>query len=264
MQPPVAITIAGSDSSSGAGIQADLKTFSHFGVYALTVITCVVAEVPGFIAAIQPVETETIRKQLELALVHFPVAVIKTGMLYSSEIMNLIGDVLEALPPSERPPMVIDPLMIATSGQPLIQAGAVETSVSRLFPLASIVTPNLDEAAALLNRRLKSVDEMREGALELYQKFQVPILVKGGHLNSAEAVDLLVDREGVRDFSEAYQRGASTHGTGCTFAAAIAANLALKLSLREAIEIAKRYVSVAIRESYRWNRHGKEISALKH
>src|SRR5262249_22668836 len=158
METPAAITIAGSDSSSGAGIQADLKTFSHFGVYALTVVTCVVAEVPGIVSSIQAIDLEMIRKQLTLNLVHFPIGAIKTGMLYSAEIIDLICDTLEAFEPRERPMLVVDPVMMATSGAPLIQPRAIERYVSRLFPLATLVTPNLDEASVLLNRRLQSID----------------------------------------------------------------------------------------------------------
>ena len=264
MEAPVAITIAGSDSSSGAGIQADLKTFSHFGVYALTVVTCVVAEVPGIVTSIQAIDQATVRKQLELGLLHFPVTVIKTGMLYSAEIVDLVSDTLEALEPRERPMVVVDPVMIATSGDPLIQPGAIENFTARLFALATIVTPNLDEASVLLKRPIKSIDEMREAAVELYGKFRTPFLLKGGHLQGAEALDLLVDREGVRGFSEVYQREVSTHGTGCTYSAAIAANLALNLSLRDAVGSAKKYISAAISESFRWSHHGRTMFALRH
>jgi len=264
METPVAMTIAGSDSSSGAGIQADLKAFTHFGVYALTVVTCVVAEVPGIVSSIQLIDQETIRKQLELNLIHFPITVIKTGMLYSPEIIDLISDALKAFQPRERPLVVVDPVMIATSGDPLIQPGAIERYTSRLFPLATLVTPNLHEASVLLNRELKSVDEMRDGAVELYQKFRTPFLLKGGHLQLSEAIDLLVDHEGVHGFSEPYLPGVSTHGTGCTYSAAIAANLALNRSLREAVGSAKQYISTAIRESFRWNKNGRTVFALRH
>jgi hydroxymethylpyrimidine/phosphomethylpyrimidine kinase len=264
MEAPVAITIAGSDSSSGAGIQADLKTFCHFGVYALTVVTCVVAEVPGIVSSIQAVDQATVRKQLELGLLHFPVSVIKTGMLYSAEIIDLVSDMLEALEPHERPMVVVDPVMIATSGDPLIQPGAIEGYSSRLFAVATIVTPNLDEASVLLNRPIRSIDEMREGAVELYEKFRTPFLLKGGHLQGSQALDLLVDRNGVQGFSEVYQREISTHGTGCTYSAAIAANLALNQSLREAVANAKKYISVAIRESFRWSHNGRTVFALRH
>jgi hydroxymethylpyrimidine/phosphomethylpyrimidine kinase len=264
MQAPVAISIAGSDSSSGAGIQADLKTFSHFGVYALTVVTCVVAEVPGIVCSIQVVNKETIQKQLELGLAHFPISVIKTGMLYSAEIIDLIGDALEVFEPQKRPLLVLDPVMIATSGDPLIQPEAIQRYISRLFPLATLVTPNLDEASILLDRRLMTREEMRNGAVELYQKFRVPFLLKGGHLAFSKAIDLLVDEDGVRSFSKPYQYGIPTHGTGCTYSAAIAANLALNRPLGKSIRTAKQYISQAIRESFRWDYNRKTVFALRH
>src|SRR5262249_51692374 len=171
---------------------------------------------------------------------------------------------LEALESGKRPMVVVDPVMIATSGDPLIQPGAIEKYAARLFALATIVTPNLDEASVLLNRPIKSIDEMREAALELYERFRTPFLLKGGHLHRAEALDLLVDRDGVKGFSEVYQHEIATHGTGCTYSAAIAANLALNLSLREAVSIAKKYISAAIRESFRWSRNGRMVFALRH
>lgn len=264
MQTPVAISIAGSDSSSGAGIQADLKTFTRFGVYALTVVTCVVAEVPGIVSSIHAIDKETIRKQIELGLDHFPISVVKTGMLYSAEIVDLVGDTLEALEPRYRPMVVLDPVMIATSGDPLIQPDALERYLSRLFPLATVVTPNLDEASVLLNRPLKSVDETRDGAVELYRKFGVPFLLKGGHLRLAKAIDFLADRDGVRTFSEPCHQGVTTHGTGCTYSAAIAANLALNRPLAESIAVAKQYISEAIQKSFRWDWNGRTVFALKH
>src|ERR1700757_885921 len=136
METPVAVTIAGSDNSSGAGIQADLKTFTHFGVYAQTVITCVVAEIPGKVCSIQAIDPEVIRDQLNLSLTCFPVRAIKTGMLYSREIIALFCDAFEALPQDERPFLIVDPVMVAASGQPLVRSDAIEQYKSRLFPLA--------------------------------------------------------------------------------------------------------------------------------
>ena len=264
MEIPVAVTIAGSDNSSGAGIQADLKTFTHFEVYAQTVITCIVAEVPGKVCSIQPVESGVIRDQLNLSLTHFPVRAVKIGMLFSREIVDLICDVFEELPPNRRPLLVVDPVMMATSGDPLMQSAALERYTSRLFPLANLITPNLDEAATILATKLESLKEMREAANELYQKFRVPILLKGGHFKSAEAIDILINGDGMYQFSEAYQRGIPTHGTGCTYSAAIAANVALGLTLREAVGVAKKYVTRAIRDSFHWKTAAGEIFALRH
>src|ERR1700722_5493995 len=136
MQTPVAVSIAGSDNSGGAGIQADLKTFTHFQVYAQTVVTCVVAEVPGKVVSIQPIDRAVIRDQLNLSLSHFPVVAIKTGMLYSREIIDLVCEAYESLSEKERPFLVVDPVMIANSGDPLLEPDALERYKTRLFPLA--------------------------------------------------------------------------------------------------------------------------------
>jgi hydroxymethylpyrimidine/phosphomethylpyrimidine kinase len=264
METPVAVTIAGSDNSGGAGIQADLKTFTHFEVYAQTVITCIVAEVPGKVCSIQAIEPRMIRDQLNLSLTSFPVLAIKTGMLYSREIIDLVCDIFESLPADQRPFLVVDPVMVAASGDPLAQSGAIEQYKSRLFPLANLITPNLDEAATILTTRLETFQQMRVAATELYEKFGVPFLLKGGHLKSAEAIDLLIDCDGLHQFSEPYQHGVQTHGTGCAYSAAIAANVALGLTLKEAVGVAKKYVGSAIRDSFHWKTRVGEISALRH
>jgi hydroxymethylpyrimidine/phosphomethylpyrimidine kinase len=264
MEIPVALTIAGSDNSSGAGIQADLKTFTHFEVYAQTVITCIVAEVPGKVCSIQAVEPGVIRDQLNLSLTHFPVRAIKIGMLFSREAVDLVCDVFETFRSDRRPFLVVDPVMTAASGDPLMQSGAFERYTSRLLPLANLITPNLDEAATILATKLESLRQMSDAARELYQKFRVPVLLKGGHLKSAEAVDLLSNADGTHQFSEPYQHGISTHGTGCTYSAAIAANVALGLPLKEAVGVAKKYVTRAIRDSFHWKTSAGEVSALRH
>jgi hydroxymethylpyrimidine/phosphomethylpyrimidine kinase len=264
METPVAVSIAGSDNSGGAGIQADMKTFTHFKVYAETIVTCVVAEVPGKVLSIQPVEDSVVRDQLNLSLTHFPVVAIKTGMLFSREIIDLVCEVYEALPQNERPFLVVDPVMIASSGDPLIRPDALEQYKSRMFPLANLITPNLDEAAAILGTELHTLSGLRDSAVELYQKYHVPFLVKGGHLKSTEAVDVLIDFDGLHEFSEPYRHGISTHGTGCTYSAAIAANLALGLPLKAAVTVAKKYVTRAINNSFHWNTKTGGTFALRH
>ena len=264
METPVAVTIAGSDNSGGAGIQADLKTFTHFEVYAQTVITCIVAEVPGKVCSIQAIQPGVIRDQLNLSLTYFPVVSIKTGMLYSPEIIDVVCDLFEALPLDQRPFLVVDPVMVAASGDPLMQSDAIELYKFRLFPLANLITPNLDEAATILATKLETFRQMRDAATNLYDKFRVPFLLKGGHLKSAEAVDLLIDCDGIHQFSEPYQHGVQTHGTGCTYSAAIAANVALGLTLKEAVGVAKKYITRAIRDSFHWKTRAGEVSALRH
>ena len=264
METPVALSVAGSDSSGGAGIQADLKTFTYFKVYAQTVVTSVVAEVPGKVLSIQPIEPRVVRDQLTLALAHFPVAAIKTGMLYSSEIIELICELYESLPDDRRPYLVIDPVMIATSGDALVEPGALEQYKARMFPLADLITPNLDEAGAILKNQVDSLSGMREAAVELYRKYGAPFLLKGGHLKSSQAVDILIDSEGLHEFSEPYRPGVSTHGTGCTYSAAITANLALGQPLLEAVGVSKTYVTRAITDSFHWKTKTGEISSLRH
>ena len=154
--------------------------------------------------------------------------------------------------------------MIATSGDPLLQPFALERYKSRLFPLAELVTPNLDEAVAILGAKLETLSQMRDAAIELHEVYGVPFLLKGGHLRSTQAVDLLIDSDGIHEFSEPYCQGISTHGTGCTLSAAITANLALGLPLREAVRVAKSYITRAINDSFHWNTKAGSLSALRH
>lgn len=258
--PPVALSIAGSDNSAGAGAQADLKTFAAFGVYGLTAITCVVAEVPGRVSAIAPVPPGVIAEQIRLSFEAYPVAAVKTGMLHSREAIDVVCDLLCAL----RPVLVADPVMVATSGDPLLQADAVETCRQRLFPLARLVTPNLDEAAVLAGFPVSSVAAMREAGRKLCRQFGCAFLLKGGHLKG-EALDLLCTPEGKAiEFTSPRVPGVSTHGTGCTLSAAITAGLAAGVPLEQAVGNAKRFVTRAIANHFRWNRPGGSVDALNH
>jgi hydroxymethylpyrimidine/phosphomethylpyrimidine kinase len=256
-QIPVALTIAGSDSSAGAGIQADLKTFSAFGVYGLTAVTCVVAETPGRVSKIEPVSAELVREQTEVLLRSFPVAAIKTGLLFSAQIITTIAN---ALREHRSPPLVIDPVMVATSGDPLLQDDAVEIYERELFPLAALITPNLGEAARLTGKSIRDLAAMREAGETLANKYGVPLLLKGGHLAGDQAIDLLFMNGAVIEFSAPFSRGVATHGTGCTYSAAIAAGLAAGLSLKEAVHRAKNFVSAAIAQHHAWS----DIHALNH
>ncbi|MBS0660181.1 MAG: bifunctional hydroxymethylpyrimidine kinase/phosphomethylpyrimidine kinase [Verrucomicrobia bacterium] len=274
--PAVALTIAGSDCSAGAGIQADLKTFTAAGVYGLTAVTCVVAEVPGDVVSIQPVDLSVIREQIECLAGAFPVAAIKTGMLHTREIISLVAACVRVmrhpsggtLPDGNpiRPALVVDPVMIATSGEPLLEPDAIEAYTSELFPLATLITPNLDEAAALLGRPLGNVIAMRIGGRELADRYQTPVLLKGGHLGGATATDLLVYPGGrTVEYTAAYTPGVSTHGTGCTMSAAIAACLAIGMSLEEACNMAKEFVSSSVLHHFRWQTSDdKTVDALNH
>ena len=258
--PPVALSIAGSDNSAGAGAQADLKTFTALGVYGLTAITCVVAEVPGRVSAIAPVPPEIVAEQVRLSLAAYPVAAVKTGMLHSCAVIEAVCDVLEGA----RLPLVVDPVMIATSGARLLEEEGIDAYRTRLFPLARLVTPNLDEAAVLWGRPISTLAEMREAGHALCGQFGCAFLLKGGHLKG-EALDLLVTPEGTEtEFTAPRVPGVKTHGTGCTLSAAITAGLAGGMPLEEAIACAKRFVTQAIAQHYRWSGPNGETHALNH
>jgi hydroxymethylpyrimidine/phosphomethylpyrimidine kinase len=265
--PPVALSVAGSDNSAGAGVQADLKTFGACQVYGLTVVTCVVAEVPGFVAAIQAIELAMVRQQVELLARNFPIRAMKTGLLHSPEIIRLVADLyIEGLAPKNRPPLVVDPVMVASSGDRLLQDAAVDTYRERLFPHAAVVTPNLDEAAALLGREIRDAADMSVAGRDLADLHGIPFLMKGGHLEGENAIDLLVFPGGVtHEYSAPFLRGRATHGTGCTYSAAITAELARGHPLVEAVRRAKVFVSAAIRNSFQWQKPGRlEMNALNH
>lgn len=256
---PVVLTIAGSDNSCGAGAQADLKTITALGGYAQTAITCVVAEVPGQVSAIQAIAPDIVVEQIRLSLRAFPVAAIKTGMLYSARIIRAVASELGKLP--KLPPLVVDPVMVASSGAPLLKKSAVAAYENLLFPRAALVTPNLDELRILSGRACRNHEEMREAGCALSQKFGVPFLLKGGHLKTSTAIDILVGGEaGDVEFHMDYIRGADTHGTGCTFSAAIATGLAQGRSLAESVVRAKAYITGGIETRLRW----KKTTVLNH
>ncbi|EDY19976.1 phosphomethylpyrimidine kinase [Chthoniobacter flavus Ellin428] len=265
---PVGLTIAGSDNSAGAGVQADLKTMSALGVYGVTAITCVVAEVPGKVSAIQAIEPRIVAEQIRLLFEAFPIGALKTGMLYSCEIIETVCDTLRGCrePMPQPPPIVVDPVMVATSGDPLLQRDAIALYRERLFPMATLITPNLDEVRTLLDREVTSVAEMRTAGQELVATYGRAFLIKGGHLRLNPAIDLLCAPDGgVQEFSAPFVPGVSTHGTGCTYAAAITAGLAKGLSLSEAASEAKQYLATTVAHFLRWPREdGRTTDALHH
>ena len=260
---PVALTIAGSDSSAGAGVQADLKTFSALGVYGLTAVSCVVAEIPGKVSRIEPVSAALVREQINVLAESFPIAAIKTGLLYSREIIKAVARAIVDFR-GDRIPLIVDPVMIATSGDRLLEPPAVEAYETELFPLAALITPNLDEAAWLLETKIKDRQSMEKAVRELAKKYRVSVLLKGGHLTGSAAVDLLFAGNKLTEFSAPFVRGVATHGTGCTFSAAITAGLASGLSLEDAICRAKKFVTQSIRGRFRWPSRGKSLDALNH
>jgi hydroxymethylpyrimidine/phosphomethylpyrimidine kinase len=264
---PVALSIAGSDSSGGAGIQADLKTFSALGVYGLTAVTCIVAEVPGKVSRIEPASGRIVAEQIKVLAKSFPIAAIKTGLLCSGEIISAVATTIQDIHKkfASRIPVVIDPVFVATSGDVLLEPSAIETYQKEMFPLASLITPNLDEAGRLLGTKIKDLRSMRVAGKELAKRFGTPILLKGGHLAGDRAVDLLFADGKVTEFSAAKIFGVATHGTGCTYSAAITAGLAKGLSLEEAITQAKKFVTDSIARHFRWASRSREtLQALRH
>lgn len=257
--PPVALTIAGSDCSAGAGLQADLKTFQHFHIHGLTAVTCVVSETANIVQAIHPVPPEIVADQLALLLESFPVAAIKTGLLFSAPHILAILTVLRRHPGI---PLVIDPVMIASTGAPLLEPEAMEILRDQLLPLAALVTPNLPEAEALSGESLRSVDDLERVALLLRDRFGPAFLVKGGHLEGPHCTDILAAHHGLHRFSDLRIPLPGSHGTGCTLSAAITAQLALGHSLVDAVTAAKAYLTATLASSYTFAMPGLQIHAL--
>jgi hydroxymethylpyrimidine/phosphomethylpyrimidine kinase len=261
---PVALTIAGSDSSAGAGIQADLKTFSALGVYGLTAITCIVAETPGKVSCIEPVSAKMVREQIEVLARDFPIAAIKTGLLCSGEIISAVAHAIRGTAETAVP-LVIDPVIVATSGDPLLDENAIESYTKELFPLATLITPNLLEAEKFIGEPVRDLKSMRRAGTELARRFSVSILLKGGHLAGNHAVDLLIADGKITEFSAPFVRDVATHGTGCSYSAAIAAGLASGLLLESSIGRAKKFVTMSITQRLRWkSKSGKNLAALNH
>lgn len=250
---PIALTIAGSDSGGGAGIQADLKTFTALGCHGTTAITCITAQNPKAVIGIQPIRADMVRRQIEAVFAELPPRAVKTGMLFSTEIINAVADCFEKNP---RPPLIVDPVMVATSGAVLLKPTAIRALKERLFPLATLITPNLDETRLLLRRPLRTLEDLLDAAGDLHDRFGCAVLVKGGHLTlGREAVDVLFDGKKFTVLKARRVTGVSTHGTGCTYSAAIAANLARKEILLPAIIKAKEFITRAIALSYRAGKH---------
>ena len=239
----VGLTVAGSDSGGGAGIQADLKTFQRFGVYGTSAVTLVTAQNTVGVRAVELLPTQLIAGQIAAVAEDLEVRAVKTGALGSSEIIETVAAALEE---HALPSLVVDPVMISKHGDPLLDAGSIEVLKARLFPKASLVTPNLQEAAALLGRAVESEEAMREAARAVCDLGAAATLVKGGHLPGEEAVDLFYDGSDFVRLAAPRIDTPHTHGTGCTYSAAITALLARGKTLAEAIREAKDYISRAI------------------
>lgn len=249
IKAPIALTIAGSDSGGGAGIQADLKTFTALGVHGTSAITCITAQNPRGVTGIQPIRADMVRKQIEAVFAELRPDAVKTGMLFSTDIIRVVAEFFEQ---GKRPPLVVDPVMVATSGAVLLKPSAIRALKERLLPLATLITPNLDEAALLLGRKLLVRADLHAAARDLYSQFGCAVLVKGGHLRSVrEAVDVWFDGRQCREFVATRVQGVSTHGTGCTYSAAITAFLARGENLVRAVTLAKPFITRAISRSQR-------------
>ena len=247
---PCCLTIAGSDSGGNAGVQADLRAFHAYGLHGCTVFAALTAQNPRGVSAIHQVPPDFVAAQLDAVLGVYSIAALKTGMLADVAAIDVIADRLAAHPEIAK---VIDPVMVATSGAKLIAGDAVGSLKAKLLPLATVITPNIPEAEVLAGMSLKCRADVREAAKRLHGEFGCALLVKGGHAvgDLAAAEDTLFDGTGFLTATLSWMANpVSTHGTGCSLAAALAAELALGRGLKDAVQGAKRYVHRAIAGSY--------------
>ncbi len=244
---PIALTIAGSDSGGGAGIQADLKTFSALGVFGTSAIASLTAQNTRGVQGVLPIPPAFVQQQINSVLTDIQVAAIKTGMLATADIIAAVAETLAAYP---HIPLVLDPVMVATSGDRLLAEDAIHTLIENLLPLATLVTPNLHEAAVLLNSPIASnLEQMRAQGEHIMALGAKAVLMKGGHSEGDTATDLLITKAGVEAFSTPRLATKNTHGTGCTLASAVAAGLAKHYSLNESVKHAKEYLHQALSHS---------------
>jgi hydroxymethylpyrimidine/phosphomethylpyrimidine kinase len=240
----IALTIAGSDSGGGAGIQADLKTFAAHGVYGTSAITAVTAQNTLGVNGFEALSADLVTAQIEAVVSDIGVHAAKTGMLANAAIVEAVAAAVEAL---EIPLLVVDPVMIAKSGDRLIDEDAVATMRSELLRRAFVVTPNIPEAEAIAGMTIRSDKDRQEAARRMVKLGASAVIIKGGHLRLPMIQDLLYDGHRFAEFKAPRIEGRSTHGTGCTFAAAIAAQLALGTALADAVPLAQEYVAGAMR-----------------
>jgi hydroxymethylpyrimidine/phosphomethylpyrimidine kinase len=244
MPRPVALTIAGSDSGGGAGIQADLRTFAALGVDGASAITCITAQNPRTISRVEPCPPKMVRAQIEAVFSYSPPAAVKTGMLCSCAIVR---EVARFFRQTRGVPLVVDPVMVATSGRRLLPREAVAILRRDLLPLAALVTPNLSEAEVLIGKTIRTPEELRMAARIIYQSVGCAALVKGGHLAGGDsAVDFLCGADGEWMLSAPRIKGVALHGTGCAYSAAITAWLARGRTLRQSVELAKTHIAALI------------------
>ncbi|WP_296448290.1 bifunctional hydroxymethylpyrimidine kinase/phosphomethylpyrimidine kinase [Rhodoferax sp. UBA5149] len=258
---PRVLSIAGSDSGGGAGIQADLKTFSALGCFGMTAITALTAQNTCGVRAIHGVPPHMLRDQIDAVMEDIGADAVKIGMLHAPEIVRTVA---EAIDRHALKNVVFDPVMVATSGAVLIDNTAVDVLVRELFPRVAVITPNLDEAALLVGRPLTSAQDMEQAALALLDKGARAVLLKGGHLPGDTVIDLLVTNSGEKYWMQAARiHSPNTHGTGCTLSSAMAAHLALGMSLVDAVQHARAYVREALQAGAQV-RTGKGSGPLNH
>ncbi|QTD40928.1 bifunctional hydroxymethylpyrimidine kinase/phosphomethylpyrimidine kinase [Sporosarcina sp. Te-1] len=244
---PVTLTIAGSDSGGGAGIQADIKTFQELGTFGTSILTAVTAQNTLGVHAVQPIECNIVTAQLDAVLSDFPVGAAKTGMLFSAGIIKAVAETLHHYPSF---PLVIDPVMIAKGGTSLLHQSAIDALKECLLPSAAVLTPNIPEAEALTGMSIHTLSDMERAANRLLECGTHAIVVKGGHRKVTDfAEDLFISRDGERFLLRTKRIDTKdTHGTGCTFAAAITAELAKGRSISEAVIAAKYFIQAAIED----------------
>jgi hydroxymethylpyrimidine/phosphomethylpyrimidine kinase len=260
MRPLCALTIAGSDSGGGAGIQADLKTFAAHGVHGLSAIAALTAQHTRGVVAVNVPSVDFLRAQIEACFDDFDIGAVKLGMLANAEVIGTVAEALRAHRPAI---VVLDPVMVATSGAKLLEDAALDALRRELLPLASVITPNLPEAELLLGHAISDLQEMRAAASELLSLGAASVFLKGGHLpaHGEEVVDLFADPTGIEEIAHPRLR-IEAHGTGCTLASAVAVNLCRGLALAEACSAASDYVHTALRKGYRPGR--SDIVVLDH
>jgi hydroxymethylpyrimidine/phosphomethylpyrimidine kinase len=243
-ETPVVLTVAGSDSGSEAGIQADLKTFAVLKVHGTCALACITAQNRSTVARLEPCSPGMVREQMEAVAAGFPLSAAKTGMLYSAAIVREVAAFFQQRPSV---PLVVDPVIISTSGRRLLQADGVAILRRKLLPLATLVTPNVSEAEMLIEAKIATLEELRRAARIIQQRFGCATLAKGGHLaGTNESVDFLCTGKGEWMFSAPRVKTRGLHGTGCTYSAAIAAYLAHGRSLEQSVSLAKNYITRAI------------------
>lgn len=255
-----ALTIAGSDSGGGAGIQADLKTFEAHGVFGTSVLTALTAQNTLGVQGVMGVPASFVKAQLDSVISDFHIGAVKTGMLYSEENILAVASFLRIL----NIPLVVDPVMVASSGDDLLEPDAKKALLENLIPQATLVTPNTHEAQILAEIPIRNIPEMEETARIIQQKYpNTAVLIKGGHLNNLRSMDYLLETDGSASwFTTEFIDTPNTHGTGCTLSAAITANLATGNSLKDSVEKAKIFITEAIRHS--WAHLGKGNGTLRH